>query len=126
MIINNETGEVTEQDIDPVKYEIAKRELNEMAVFDEWLDRKEMLETAKEQFDMVDRSFRKVLSDLFGKYSIHRLENDYIDIIQKNGYMKQSWDEEKLMKFIYQNGGDPNDFRTSKWINGTLQMKYKG
>ena len=125
-IIDNETGEVIEaQEETSENYQLAKRELNELAVFDEWLDRKEELETAKERFDMVDKPFRKVIANLFEQYSIHRLENDYIDIIQKNGFMKTSWDEEKLKAFIYKNGGDPKDFQSEKWVNGSLQIKDK-
>lgn len=125
-IINNETGEVMLVEEDPEKYELAKRELNELAVFDDWLEKKEMLETAKEQFDMVDKPFRKFLKELFEKYSIRRLENDYVDIIQKNGYNKTSWNDEKLKAFIYKNGADPADFQENKWIAGSFQMKYKG
>ncbi|MBR0456492.1 MAG: hypothetical protein IJJ01_07455 [Firmicutes bacterium] len=126
MIINNETGEIIEESEEKGEnYQLAKRELNELAIFDEWLEVKENLETAKERFDMVDKPFRKAMADLFEKFSIKRLENDYIDIIQKNGYMKSSWDEEKLKAFIYRNGADPKDFKTEKWQNGTLQIKYK-
>ena len=125
-IIDNETGEIIENvETSTEKYELAKRELNELAVFDEWLDRKEELETAKEKFDMVDKPFRKVIANLFEEYSIRRLENDYIDIIMKNGFVKTSWDEEKLNAFIYKNGADPKDFQTEKWVNGSLQIKYK-
>ena len=48
-----------------VKYQLAVRELNEMAVFDDWLEKKEALETAKEQFEMIDKPFRKKLFELF-------------------------------------------------------------
>lgn len=124
-IIDNETGEVVETIEDPEKYELAKSELNSLAVLDNWLDRKAQLDAAKEQFEMVDKPFRKIMSELFEKYSIRRLENEYIDIIQKNGYSKSSWNDEKLKAFIYKNGGDPKDFQDEKWINGSLQIKYK-
>lgn len=125
-IIDNLTGEVIEASEDQKNYELARRELNELAIFDNWLEKKEALDMAKEQFDMVDKPFRKVLEEMFKRFQIRRIENDYIDIIQKNGYEKSSWDEEKLKAFIYQNGKDPKDFQTTKWVNGSLQMKYKG
>lgn len=106
-------------------YQLAKRELNELAIFDDWLERKEALETAKEQFDMVDKPFRKAMKELFEKYSITRLENDYIDILFKNGYTKKSWDDEKLKIFIYSHGESPEDYMTEKDVASTLQIKYK-
>ena len=124
MIIDNETGELLEENTE--SYMIARRELGELAIFDEWIEKQEQLLMAKEQFEMVDKPFRKILKELFEKYSIKRLENDYVDVILKNGYNKSSWDEEKLKAFIYSHGGDPNDFKTEKWINGAFQIKYKG
>ena len=108
-----------------VKYQLAKRELNELAIFDDWLEKKEALETAKEQFDMIDKPFRKALRDLFDKFGITRLENDYIDILYKSGYIRKTWDDEKLKIFIYSHGEDPNDYMSEKEIAPTLQVKYK-
>lgn len=125
MIVDNNTGEILEEEENTVKYQLAKSELNQLAIFDEWLDAKEMLETAKEKFDMVDKPFRKAMTEIFERYSIKKLSNPYIEIVQKNGYTKTSWDEEKLKAFIYQHGADPKDFQTEKWVNGSLQMKYK-
>lgn len=125
-MIDNETGEVIEQDTDSVKYQLALRELNQLPAIDEWLDLKEAYETAKERFESCDKPLRRTLKELFQRFQVHRLENDYIDIIQKNGYIKMSWDDEAVERFILQHGGDPNDFKISKWIDGTLQIKYKG
>ena len=108
-----------------VRYQLAKRELNEMAVFDEWLDKKEALLTAKEQYEMVDVPFRKAMHELFERYGITRLENDYIDILLKSGYMKKTWDSEKLKVLIYSLGESPDDYMTEKWVDSSLQMKYK-
>ena len=122
--INNETGEVVEE----VKenYEIAKRELNALAIFDSWVEKQEQLLMAKEQFEAVDKPFRKAISELFEKYAVKSLKNDYVDITMRNGFMKSSWDEDKLLAFIYQHGANPKDFKTEKWQNGSLAIKYKG
>ena len=107
------------------QYEIAKRELNEMAIFDEWLERKEQLETAKERFNLIDKPFRKALKELFDFYGITRLENDYIDIQFKKGYTKTKWDDDKLKMLIYSFGMDPKDYMTESTVEPTLQLKYK-
>ena len=108
-----------------VKYQLAKRELNELVIFDEWLEKKEALETAKEQFDFVDKPFRKALKDLFDRFGITRLENDYIDIQFRDAYTRKTWDDEKLKIFIYSHGESPDDYMKEKEIASTLQIKYK-
>ena len=108
-----------------VKYQLAKRELNELAIFDEWLEKKEALETAKEQFDFVDKPFRKALKDLFDRFGITRLENDYIDIQFRDAYTRKTWDDEKLKIFIYSHGESPDDYMKEKEIASTLSVKYK-
>ena len=123
MKIDDITGEVLEENT--VNYQLAIREFNSLQVIDEWLERKEALETAKEQFEMVDKPFRRKMKEIFEKYGITRLYNDYLDVSNKNGYTRESWDDEKLTEFIIKNGGDPKQFKTGKWINGTIQIKYK-
>lgn len=121
--INDVTGEVVEETA--VNYQLALNELNHLPVVDTWLEAKEAYLTAKEQFEMIDKPFREKLAELFEKYSIKSLKNAYIEIIQKNGYTRKSWDDKKLEAFIYQHGGDPADFKKEAWINGTMQIKYK-
>lgn len=108
-----------------VKYQLAKSELNKLAILDDWLERKEALETAKQQFEMVDRPFRKALKELFERYGITRLENNYVDVLFKNAYTRKTWDDEKLKIFIYSHGESPDDYMTEKDIASTLQIKYK-
>lgn len=125
-IVDNITGEVVEEnEKNTVNYQLAVREVADLAVLDEWLDLKEAADTAKEKLDMVEKPLRKKLTEIFEKYAIHRIDNPYVDILLKNGYAKESWDEEKLIAFIYRNGGDPKDFKLSKWVNGGIQLKYK-
>ena len=121
--IDDITGEVIEENTE--NYALAKSELKDLAVFNDWLDKKEALLTAKEQFEMVDVPFRKKIAELFDKYAIKSLKNDYIDIVLKNGYIRKSWDDKKLEAFLYKNGADPDDFKKEKWIDSALQMKYK-
>lgn len=122
-IIDNLTGEVLEEKEENLQ--LAKKEFYSIANVDNWLEKKEALETAKEQFEMVDKPFRKLIKELFEKYQIHRLTDDYIDILLKNGYQRSSWDDEKLNEFIIQNGLKPEQFKKDKWIDGTIQIKYK-
>lgn len=123
MKINDLTGEVIEESSDNLA--LAKRELNELTLFEPWLEAKEKLLTAKEQFDMVDKPFRKLIRELFDKFQIKSISNDYISISYRNGYVKESWDDEKLEQFIVSHGAKPSDFKTTKWVEGGLQMKYK-
>ena len=124
--IDDQTGEVIETvDTNSVKYQLALSELNQLAVFGEWLGKKEAYLTAKEQFEMVDKPFRKTMGELFDRYSLHRLTNDYIDIVSKNGYEKKNWDNEKLEEYLISQGLNPDTFKKSTWVNGTLQVKYK-
>lgn len=124
--IDDQTGEVIETvDTNSVKYQLALSELNQLAVFGEWLEKKEAYLTAKEQFEMVDKPFRKTMGELFDRYSLHRLTNDYIDIVSKNGYEKKNWDNEKLEEYLISQGLNPDTFKKSTWVNGTLQVKYK-
>ena len=124
--IDDQTGEVIETvDTNSVKYQLALSELKQLAVFGEWLEKKEAYLTAKEQFEMVDKPFRKTMGELFDRYSLHRLTNEYIDIVSKNGYEKKKWDDEKLEKYLISQGLNPDTFKTSTWVNGTLQIKYK-
>ena len=124
--IDDQTGEVIETvDTNSVKYQLALSELNQLAVFGEWLEKKEAYLTAKEQYEMVDAPFRAKLKELFEKFGLKSIKNQYIDVIQKNGYNKTSWDSKKLEAFIYQNGGDPENFKKSTWVDSSLQLKYK-
>jgi len=122
-IIDNLTGEILEEKEENLQ--LAKKEFYSIANVDNWLEKKEALETAKEQFEMVDKPFRKMIKELFEKYQIHRLTDDYIDILLKNGYQRSSWDDEKLNEFIIQSGLKPEYFKKDKWIDGTIQIKYK-
>lgn len=122
--IIDENGEVL--DTNNENLALAKRELNELVIFDEWLEKKEMLETAKEQFSFVDKPFRTAIKDLFTKYSIKKLDNDYLQIVFRNGYTKTSWDSEKVKALIYRSGLEPEDFQTVEWVEGTINIKYKG
>lgn len=121
--IDDMTGEVTEETT--ANYQLALSELNRMPVVDTWLEKKEAYLTAKEQFEMVDKPFREKLAELFERFSIKSLKNAYIEIIQKNGYTRKSWDDKKLEAFIYKHGGDPDEFKKESWVNGTMQIKYK-
>lgn len=123
--VNDLTGEVIEVEENSIKYQLALRELNELAVFGEWLEKKEAYLTAKEQYEMVDAPFRAKLKELFEKFGLKSIKNQYIDVIQKNGYNKTSWDSKKLEAFIYQHGGDPENFKKSTWVDSSLQLKYK-
>ena len=123
--VNDLTGEVIEVEENSIKYQLALRELNELAVFGEWLEKKESYLTAKEQYEMVDAPFRAKLKELFEKFGLKSIKNQYIDVIQKNGYNKTSWDSKKLEAFIYQHGGDPENFKKSTWVDSSLQLKYK-
>lgn len=124
--IDDQTGEVIETvDTNSVKYQLALSELNQLAVFGEWLEKKEAYLTAKEQFEMVDKPFRKTMGELFDRYSLRRLTNEYIDIVSKNGYEKKNWDNEKLEEYLISQGLNPDTFKKSTWVNGTLQIKYK-
>ena len=123
--VNDLTGEVIEVEENSIKYQLALRELNELAVFGEWLEKKEAYLTAKEQYEMVDAPFREKLKELFEKFGLKSIKNQYIDVIQKNGYNKTSWDSKKLEAFIYQHGGDPENFKKSTWVDSSLQLKYK-
>lgn len=126
MKVNNETGEVLEtNETDEQTLYLAKRELNELTLFEPWLQAKENLLTAKEQFEMVDAPFKKMIEELFMKYSIKSISNDYISITDRNGYPRMYWDDEKLTEFIIKHGEKPEHFKTSKWINGGIQIKYK-
>lgn len=124
--IDDQTGEVIETvDTNSVKYQLALSELKQLAVFGEWLEKKEAYLTAKEQFEMVDKPFRKTMGELFDRYSLRRLTNEYIDIVSKNGYEKKNWDNEKLEEYLISQGLNPDTFKKSTWVNGTLQIKYK-
>lgn len=123
MKIDNLTGEVIEENNDNLA--LAKRELNELALFEPWLEAKEKLLTAKEQFEMVDKPFRKLIGDLFNKFSIKSISNDYISISYRNGYVKETWDDKKLEQFLISHDAKPSDFKTKKWVEGGLQLKYK-
>lgn len=124
--IDDQTGEVIETvDTNSVKYQLALSELKQLAVFGEWLEKKEAYLTAKEQFEMVDKPFRKTMGELFDRYSLHRLTNEYIDIVSKNGYEKKNWDNEKLEEYLISQGLNPDTFKKSTWVNSTLQIKYK-
>ena len=121
--IDSETGEIIDNE---ENYEIAKREVMELAAFDEWLEKKEALETAKQQFEFVDKPFRKVVKEIFDKYNIKKLDNDYMQIVNKAGYVKTSWDDEKVEKLIHRNDGNVDEYKKQTWVDGQLQIKYKG
>ena len=120
-MIDRETGEViSEQNL-----ALIKKEVGSLEVFDKWLDAKEQLLTAKERFEMVDKPFRKAMKDIFEKYGISRFYNEYIDVTQRSAYVRSSFDPDLIEQYIKAHGDDPNDFKVSKKIAGTLSIKYK-
>lgn len=123
--VNDLTGEVEEIDTDSIKYQLAKAELDNLPVLNEWMEKKDEYLRAKEQFEMVDKPFRKVLKEIFDRFSITRLTNNYVDVGWRNGYIKKSWDEDLLEEFIIKHGARPDDFKKEKWIDGTISVKYK-
>lgn len=120
-MINQETGEILEQET----YDLIKREVNAIEIFDKWLDAKEALLTAKEQFEMVDKPFRKKLKEIFGKFSIKRFHNEYIDVQTRSGYLRKTFDADMVEKYIRDHGDDPEEFKKGKYIAETLSVKYK-
>lgn len=120
-MINEETGEILEQET----YDLVKREVNALEIFDKWLDAKEALLTAKEQFEMVDKPFRKKLKEIFNKFSIKRFHNDYIDVQTRSGYLRKTFDADMVEKYIRDHGDDPEEFKKGKYIAETLSVKYK-
>lgn len=120
-MINQETGEILEQET----YDLIKREVNAIEIFDKWLDAKEALLTAKEQFEMVDKPFRKKLKEIFNKFSIKRFHNEYIDVQTRSGYLRKTFDADMVEKYIRDHGDDPEEFKKGKYIAETLSVKYK-
>lgn len=120
-MINSETGEVIGQET----YDLVAKEVNAIEVFDKWLDAKEALLTAKEQFDMVDKPFRKKLKEIFARYSISRFYNDYIDVQTRKGYVRKTFNTAKVEQYIRDHGDDPEEFKEGKYIADTLSVKYK-
>lgn len=120
---DNLTGE--EINVKQENYDIALREFNNLQEVDTWLEMKAKYDAVKEQFEMVDKPLRKKVIELFDKYFIKSLSNAYISITRRNGYEKVTWDDEKVKQLIIDNKLDVADFQTKKWVDGTLQIKYK-
>lgn len=125
MKVNDLTGEVEEDVSNDETLALAKRELNELTLFEPWLQAKEDYLTAKEKFEMVDVPFKKMLKELFEKHSIKSLSNEYISITDRNGYSRESWDDEKVKALIISQKEHVDNYRKSKWIDGGISIKYK-
>ena len=123
--IDDATGEVIENEENSINYQLAKSELDRLPVLNEWMEKKEEYLRAKEQFEMIDTPFRKVLKEIFDRFSITRLTNNYVDVGWRNGYIKKSWDDKLLERFIIEHGADPDQFKKEKWVDGTISVKYK-
>lgn len=121
MKYNEETGEILSQET----YDLVTKEVNAIEIMDKWLDAREALLTAKEQFEMVDVPFKKKLKEIFAKYSITRFYNEYIDVQNRKGYVRKSFDTEMVEQYIREHGDDPERFKKGKYIPGTLAVKYK-
>lgn len=122
-MINNETGEVIETNEE--QYALALKEFNSLAIIDKYIDAKVNYLYAKEQLEMIEHPLKEQLEKIFNEYSIKSLKNEYLDAVYRNGYSKKSWDSKALEKFIYQHGGDPDDFKKETWIEGGITLKYK-
>lgn len=120
-MIDRETGEVISEET----YSLIKKDVDAIQVFDQWLDAKEQLLTAKERFDMVDKPFREELKKIFQKYSISRFYNDYIDVQSRKGYTRMTFDTDKVEQYIREHGDDPEAFKKGKYIADTLSVKYR-
>lgn len=121
MKYNEETGEILSQET----YDLVAKEVNAIEIIDKWIDAREALLTAKEQFEMVDVPFKKKLKEIFAKYSITRFYNEYIDVQNRKGYVRKSFDAEMVEQYIREHGDDPERFKKGKYIPGTLAVKYK-
>ena len=120
---DNLTGE--EINVKQENYDIALKEFNNLQEVDTWLEMKAKYDAVKEQFEMVDKPLRKKVIELFDKYFIKSLSNAYISITRRNGYEKVMWNDEKVKQLIIDNKLDIADFQSKKWVDGTLQIKYK-
>lgn len=105
--------------------ELVKKELNELALADEWLERKEKYETAKYEFDVVDKPFKKWLKDKMFEYGIDRIFNNYLDATKRKGYMRATWNDKAVEEYIKSHGDDPDNYRTFKHVDESIAIKYK-
>ena len=122
-IVDKDTGEV--KGISEIeKYEIVKKELNELSIADDWLDKKEAYETAKYEFELVDKPFKSWLKEKMKEFKITRIYNAYLDAQLRKGYSKHKWNDKKVEEFIREHGGNPDDFRVFNQVDDTIAIKY--
>lgn len=121
--IDNETGEVIEANEE--QYALALKEFNSLEIIDKYIDANVNYLYAKEQLEMIEHPLKEKLKEIFERFAIKSLKNEYIDAVLRNGYSKKSWDNKALEKFIYQHGGDPEDFKKEAWVDGGITIKYK-
>lgn len=105
--------------------ELIKKEFNELAIVNEYIESKEMYLAAKEQYEIKEYQLKKALMPLFKKYDIKRLDNDQIQAIRRDGYYRYSWDKEKLEKLFDELGEPKENYQTSTFIDETITIKYK-
>ena len=123
MIVNNETGEVFEEATE--NQLVANTESNNLPTLDRWLELQEQLLTVKQQFEMVDKKLREEAKPLFRKYQVKYLDNPYLRITLKNGYERKTLDSAKVERYLISQGLDINDFKTKKWFDDSIVIKYK-
>lgn len=104
--------------------EIVKRELNELTLADDWLEKKEKYLAAKYEYELVDKPFRKWLKEKMKEYSITRIYNSYFDATLRKGYKKKQWIDKKVEAFILEHNGDPDEFRVYSDVPDTISIKY--
>ena len=124
-IIDEKTGEVIEATENKEQYALALQEFNSLPIIDKYVDAKVFYLYAKEQLEMVEHPLKEALEKIFNEYSIKSLKNEYLDATYRNGFMKKTWDSKALEKFIYEHGGDPDDFKKETWVEGGITLKYK-
>ena len=122
--IDDSTGEVNY--LSDENLAVAKREITELNLFEPLFEARETYLAAKEQFEIMDYKFRKMVFPILEQYSVKDLKSDELTIYYSNGYLSETWDDEKVEKLILENNKDISDFKVSKWHDGNYRIKYKG
>lgn len=107
------------------KNELIKTQITSLEIYDNWLEKKALKESAVQQFDMVDFQFKKALKEVFEKFGIKRFDDDYIQVVLRDGYYRESLDKEKVLELLDELGLIKDDYMNKKFIDSTITIKEK-
>lgn len=120
MFIDNETGEVVEENsLEELKEEMA------LVVSDDILDKFEQVAMLQAQIEEWQNKQKETIMELFKKHGVKSFKNDYISITYKAPSSRRTLDSKKVEELLDTFQLNKEDYYRTSDVKESLSIKFK-